>query len=70
MGFVALTFLPSNLLSLTFPYQNGDRGQRRASSASSPSVRPAAPMSKASEMATNAASLLDGVQNQAPFANM
>ena len=55
---------------LGWNHQNGDLGQRLASIESSPSVRPAAPMSSASEMATNAASLLDGVQNQDPFANM
>ena len=52
------------------PHQNGDRGRRRASSESSPKVRPAAPRSNATEIRAKAASLLDGLQNHCPFANM
>ena len=62
--------LPAPNSQLPASYQKGDRGHRLANSRSTPKVRPAAPTSSASEMAANAASLLDGVQNQFPFASM
>ncbi len=51
-------------------YHSGHWGHRLARNSSTPQVRPAAPISSASAIAASAASLLEGVQNHAPLANM